>query len=93
MMTGGCPFSFGPKSDDIKGVQRITRHPDLMSLGLFGLGSACATVRLTEFFFGSFFFLFSLIGGAHMDHRHRLNGKMSKIVDETTSHIPFVALA
>ena len=65
MMGGGCPFSFPPKTDEIKGVRRITRHPDLMAMGLFGLGSACATIRMTEFFFGLFPFIFSLVGAAH----------------------------
>ena len=65
MMSGGCPFSFPPKTDEIKGVLRITRHPDLMTMGLFGLGSALSTVRMTEFFFAAFMFLFTNVGAAH----------------------------
>ena len=92
MIKGGCPFAFPPKNDRVEGVQRITRHPSLWALGLFGLGYAASALYVTEFAFGVFPVIFTVIGGAHQDHRHRESGKLSPERDTLTSHIPFAAL-
>jgi len=90
---GGCPFEFKKKGDEeIKGVERITRHPSLWALGLFGLGYASSATYVTQFAFGALPVLFTIIGGAHQDHRHRESGQLSGDHDTLTSHVPFGAL-
>lgn len=70
-----CPFDFSKNEESSNvsdgddelytGVYRITRHPGLWGLGLFGLGSAFLRPFITEILFFSLPALFALIGGAH----------------------------
>lgn len=70
-----CPFDFSKNEESSKmsdgddelytGVYRITRHPGLWGLSLFGLGSAFLRPFITEILFFSLPALFALIGGAH----------------------------
>ena len=92
MINGGCPFAFPPKNNKVEGVQRISRHPSLWALGIFGLGYASSAIYVTEFAFGAFPIVFTMIGGAHQDHRHRASGQLSEERDALTSHAPFGAL-
>lgn len=92
MISGGCPFAFPAKNDKVEGVERISRHPSLWALGVFGMGYAASAVYLTEFCFGAFPVVFTIIGGAHQDHRHRADGKLTPERDALTSHMPFGAL-
>ncbi|KAI9204375.1 uncharacterized protein BJ171DRAFT_505642 [Polychytrium aggregatum] len=90
-----CPIDFKPAdvpADGIYGVQRVTRHPSLWSLGLLGLGSAIATPFLSEFVLFGFPVVFALIGGAHQDYRFRRAGTLTPEKDAKTSLIPFAAL-
>jgi uncharacterized membrane protein len=46
-----CPIDFSPAdipADGIYGMKRVTRHPQLWSLGLLGLGAAFGTPFATE---------------------------------------------
>jgi hypothetical protein len=47
------------------GVYRITRHPGLWGLGLFGLGAAVLSPFIAEIVFFAMPCAFALIGGAH----------------------------
>ena len=92
-----CPMDFRSREStvgSIYGSERVTRHPMLWSLGLFGLGHAFRTIYITEIVMGSFPFIFAYIGGAHQDSRYRrgMGGHFSLEEEETTSHIPFMAL-
>ena len=91
------PESAGIDDEDEEfytGVHRISRHPGLWGLGLFGLGSAVVTPFAAEIVFFSMPSVFALIGGAHQDHRHRQGsgGFLSSKDDARTSNIPFLAL-
>ena len=69
-----CPFDFSDRSQSqsgdgdeelYTGVHRISRHPGLWGLGLFGLGSAILTPFVAEALFFGMPCVFALIGGAH----------------------------
>ena len=64
-------------------MKRVTRHVNLWSLGLLGLGTALATPFATEFILFSMPSVFALIGGAHQDHRYRKSsgGYLSPEID------------
>ena len=95
-----CPFDFKEpsRSDDaLHGLERVTRHPGLWSLGLTGLGHgilvAPAALPLKLWFTGPA--LVAWLGGAHTDSRFRRNmgGNLSPAHDSVSSNIPFVAMA
>ena len=92
-----CPIDWTPKdipSDGLYGLKRVTRHPMLFSLGMFGLGTALKTPFATRAIVCGFPLLFALIGGFHQDYRHRRHsgGYLSPDTDHKTSLIPFIAL-
>lgn len=98
-----CPFDFTDKrvvsdsADDgtaVRGLERITRHPGLWSLGLMGLGHACLVPSLPQKAWLAMPVLVALIGGAHTDSRYRrgMGGNMSGGYDRATSNVPFVAI-
>ena len=81
--------------DGVFGVHRVTRHPMLMSLGLFGLGGALATPwQPAGVAMGLGAAAMALVGGAHVDSRHRrgIGGRLSAERDAATSLLPFGAL-
>ena len=91
-----CPFDFSKTDNesDITGMNRITRHPMLWSLGITGIGATLLYPYPTQIVAFSFPLVFALIGGAHKDYRYRRNwgGYLSPEVDQNTSHIPFLAI-
>ena len=92
-----CPIDFTPPdipTDGIYGMKRITRHPQLWSLGLLGAGAALGSIAAPNIIFFGFPFVFALVGGAHIDARHRRGsgGSLTPEVDARTSLIPFAAL-
>ncbi|KAI9350703.1 hypothetical protein BDR26DRAFT_851363 [Obelidium mucronatum] len=74
------------------GLNRVTRHPQLFSLGFLALGTALASPFLTCRILCGFPILFALIGGAHQDRRFERSGKYTREYLDQTSLIPFVAL-
>lgn len=96
-----CPMDFRAKDAQYAkeqgteyGVDRVTRHPLLWSLGLFGAGHAMRSIYVTEIVMGTFPLIFSYIGGAHQDSRHRRGsgGILSPHRETRTSNVPFLAL-
>lgn len=91
-----CPLDFraSKRDGDVYGVERVTRHPALWSLGFAGMGTAITTVYPTTAVLCSFPFLFAYLGGAHQDYRYRRGsgGVLTSKMEEVTSHIPFQAL-
>lgn len=95
-----CPFDFkAPKresEDSLHGLERVTRHPGLWSLGLTGLGHALllptAALPLKLWFTGPA--LVAWLGGAHTDSRFRrgMGGTMSPEHDAVSSNVPFMAM-
>lgn len=94
-----CPFDFTDKKDTgdghiVHGLERITRHPGLWSLGFMGLGSACLVPSLPQKAWLAMPMLVALIGGEHTDSRYRrgMGGLLTDEYDRATSNIPFLAL-
>ena len=95
-----CPIDFrwkeraGKDGSVAVGVDRVTRHPQVWSLALFGLGSAIATPYAAGVAFGLGPLAFATIGFTHQDYRHRrgMGGMLSKEKDVATSNLPFRAL-
>ena len=93
-----CPidFQFGKdrQADEVWGMKRITRHPQLFSLGLTCFSFALSTQYLSHLVFWSFPLAFAFIGGAHQDSRHLrgMGGTLSIEKQNQTSLIPFQAL-
>ena len=94
-----CPFDFKEpeRADDaLHGLERVTRHPGLWSLGLTGLGHGLllppAALPLKLWFTGPA--LVAWLGGAHTDSRFRrdMGGSLSPAHDSVTSNIPFLAM-
>jgi hypothetical protein len=84
----------GGKEREIEGMERITRHPNNWSLGIFGAGAALAAKRPAAVVLGSSFLLWAYIGSAHQDYRFRRGsgGLLSPQRESVTSNVPFVAL-
>ena len=94
-----CPidFEFGKDKqagDHVWGMKRITRHPQLFSLGLTSLSFALSSQYISHLVFWSFPLLFAVVGGAHQDSRHKrgMGGILTKEMEDQTSLIPFQAL-
>lgn len=98
-----CPFDFTHETTNsssnteeaVRGIDRISRHPGLWSLGLIGLGQACVTSSIPKQIWWCMPTMVAAIGGWHIDSRYRrgLGGTMpSESWEEQTSHIPFLAL-
>ena len=92
-----CPLDFTPEdvpSDGVYGIRRVARHPQLWSLGLVGLGAALGAAAAPRVVFFGYPLLFALVGGAHIDSRHRRGsgGVLPPNLEARTSHVPFAAL-
>ncbi|KAJ3076441.1 CAAX prenyl protease [Podochytrium sp. JEL0797] len=74
------------------GLRRVTRHPQLFSLGFLALGTALASPFLSTRLLCGFPIVFAVIGGAHQDRRFKRNGRFSEEYLEETSLLPFGAL-
>lgn len=94
-----CPFDFKEaerEDNTLYGMERVTRHPGLWSLGLSGLGQGLllppAALPLKLWWSGPA--LVAWLGGAHTDSRFRRNmgGSLNPIMDAQTSNIPFGAM-
>ena len=92
-----CPMDFRPNdvpADGIYGIDRVSRHANLWTYGLIGLGYAATTVFVPEIVMCAWPAVFVYIGSSHQDSRYRrgMGGTLSKEKEEKTSNIPFVAL-
>lgn len=73
-----------------RGVMRITRHPVLMAVALFGLFHLLPNGRTTDLAFFGGFVLFTPIGAWHQDRRKLANGDPRfKEFHAKTPFIPF----
>eukprot|EP00934_Nitzschia_sp_Nitz4_P000218 Nitzschia sp. Nitz4//scaffold161_size51353//34113//34901//NITZ4_006953-RA/size51353-processed-gene-0.76-mRNA-1//-1//CDS//3329537924//218//frame0 len=94
-----CPFDFsdrkaGAGASELKGLERVTRHPGLWSLGFIGLGQAMLVPTLVQQIWWVGPSAVALLGGAHTDSRFRrgMGGSLSPEYDSQTSNIPFWAM-
>jgi uncharacterized membrane protein len=64
------PTSMRPGSTEVRGAQRVTRHPVFMAAGLFGLLHLCSVaIHATELAFFAGFPVFAVLGSRHQDAR------------------------
>ena len=102
-----CPFDFtdkkmktldaGSNSDGalvVSGVERISRHPGLWSLGLVGISQALIVPTLPQRIWWIGPAAVAWIGGSHTDSRFRRNmgGSLAPEYECQTSNIPFWAM-
>ena len=96
-----CPidFEFGKEKrpGEIWGMKRITRYPQLFSLGLTCFSFALSSSHYSHLVFWSMPLFFAFIGGAHMDSRYKRGmggdaGLWSKEMELQSSLLPFQAL-
>lgn len=81
--------------DSAYGIERVSRHATLWSLGLLSLGSAASTIFIPEMVMYGFPIVFAYIGTTHQDYRRKYCGHLptlTKEIEESTSNIPFLAL-
>lgn len=72
-MARPSPLALAKGKPQVAGILRITRHPVLMGMGLFGLlHLLVASVNASELAFFGGFPLFVLLGAAHQDRRKLL---------------------
>ena len=98
-----CPFDFtdkkmktldGNDGGMVTGVERISRHPGLWSLGLVGMSQALIVPTLPQRIWWIGPAAVAWIGGSHTDSRFRRNmgGSLSPDYESQTSNIPFWAM-
>lgn len=94
-----CPFDFSApeqsaSGDSVTGVRRVTRHPVLYSVGLFGLGLAIASPYPARMALFSGPLLVALVGTQHQDYRYRRQsgGSLTPEIEAKSSNLPFLAL-
>ena len=94
-----CPFDFSDKhkegsSSDIRGLERVSRHPGLWSFGLVSAGNAMvqSNPALRLWWMGPA--AVAWLGGMHTDSRFRrgMGGELDPVRDSLTSNIPFLAI-
>ena len=94
-----CPFDFSDQriaveSHQLRGMERVTRHPGLWSFGLIGAGNAALQSHpaLKAWWYGPA--LVAWLGGAHSDSRFRrgMGGTLDPWYDSQTSNLPFAAM-
>jgi len=95
-----CPFDFADKrsetssDNDIRGLERISRHSALWSFGLVGMSQSfiAPTIPLQIWWLGPAFVAW--LGGNHTDSRFRrgIGGTLSPEYECQTSNVPFLAM-
>ncbi len=93
LIAGGAkpsPASVVPGAATVTGIHRITRHPVVMGLGLFGLTHLLPNGSAADVAFFGGFLLFALIGARHQDQRKLRTGTAEfKSFHDNTVFIPF----
>lgn len=89
--TSPSPASLIPGKAEVKGLFRITRHPLLMGLAIFGASHLlAANVNLAELAFFGGFVAFTLVGCWHQDQRKLATlGEEFRGFYDATPFLPF----
>lgn len=87
------PASVAPGRPEPAGALRVTRHPVLMAIGLFGLAHLlAASVNLAELVFFAGFPIFAVVGSRHQDVRKLASGDEGfRRFHQATVFLPFSA--
>jgi uncharacterized membrane protein len=85
------PVATAPGKAEVRGVFRITRHPLIMGIGLFGLMHLLgAEIHAAELAFFGGFVVFTLLGCRHQDQRKLVTaGEEFRRFHEQTPFLPF----
>jgi uncharacterized membrane protein len=84
------PAGMAPAALTPRGVQRITRHPMVMSFVVFSLVHLLPNGSVADVAFFGGFAAFALIGAAHQDQRKRVTGPAGYAAFcEQTPFLPF----
>ncbi|HXH28523.1 MAG TPA: NnrU family protein [Candidatus Polarisedimenticolia bacterium] len=85
-LTGSFP-------DQARGVQRITRHPENLGFGLFGVAHCLANPTVGDWLFFGGFAVYALVSAAHQDRRTLASGPPAvRAFQQQTSFWPFAAI-
>jgi uncharacterized membrane protein len=94
-----CPFDFaadknGSGDETVRGLERMSRHPGLWSLGLVGIGNALLQPSLPLRLWWMGPAAIAWLGGMHTDSRFRrgMGGTLDPSYESQTSNLPFVAM-
>jgi uncharacterized membrane protein len=94
-----CPFDFADdkeRSGDetVRGLERMSRHSGLWSLGFIGIGNALLQPSLPLRLWWMGPAAVAWLGGMHTDSRYRRNmgGTLDPWYDSQTSNLPFAAM-
>lgn len=87
------PASVAPGKGEPAGALRVTRHPVLMAIGLFGVAHLlAASINLADLVFFAGFLIFALIGCRHQDVRKLASGdEKFRRFHASTVFLPFSA--
>jgi len=87
------PAGMVPGRTAVRGVARITRHPVLMGLGLWGLAHLLLTqVHVAELAFFGGFAIFAIVGCDHQDRRKLAASESYRAFHAATPFLPFSSL-
>ena len=88
------PAGLRPGAMVVRGIARVTRHPVLMGVGLWGLAHLLLTrVHLSDLAFFGGFPIFAVIGCEHQDQRKRAAlGEPYRAFAAATPFLPFASL-
>lgn len=78
------------ETKEVKGIERITRHPAFTSLALLGIGNMLTRGHAGDVIYWSGFPLFLYVGCLHQDGR--LKEKLPAQYYDETSVVPFMAI-
>jgi uncharacterized membrane protein len=85
---------FGAQAHPPRGLARVTRHPFLAGMALFGLGHALLATRLVGTVTFGGLGVFAILGAWHQDRKlERLRGQPYAAYAAATSGVPFAAIA
>jgi len=91
-----CPidFKYEKTKKEVHGIERITRNPQLWSLGLYSFGVSLFTKSFPLRTLGYSMTIWCIIGSIHRDYRQKkgLSGSITPNKLATSSNIPFQAL-
>lgn len=82
------------RSDVVQGVLRITRHPVMWAIALWGMGHAIARGDLASLVLFGGLAAFAIVGTALLDRKYETRaGDLYRRFEGATSAIPFLAIA
>jgi uncharacterized membrane protein len=94
-----CPFDFADDKDrsgdeSVRGLERMSRHSGLWSLGFIGIGNALLQPSLPLRLWWMGPAAVAWLGGMHTDSRYRrgMGGTLDPWYDSLTSNVPFAAM-